>query len=284
MTWSAPGPRNPSEDGIQRHDVSENDICVICIPAVQKASDPASDGRPQQDSNLRSRLRRAIPNNSLTCADIHQPAILARCGDAGTVARPLSGWTLQGPGSGREALPGFTSGWLVLRIDAVLAEQGAEPLDLLGELLDPFGQIRQRRVPGGPLVPLRGLGGQQFLLPVTQRRGLLKVLGVDGGFLLAADLGDLLIQLTGLRTGPNSLLDGREPLLDRLQASLQHFRQAECPQGRCGRHGLLSLVSVQQLDARWRTRFRSAPSLTSTWAATPSPSWMRPSRMCSVPM
>ena len=34
----------------------------------------------------------------------------------------------------------------------------------------------------------------------------------------------------------------------------------------------------------WRTLFRSAPSLTSTCAATPSPSRMRPSRMCSVPM
>ena len=34
----------------------------------------------------------------------------------------------------------------------------------------------------------------------------------------------------------------------------------------------------------WRTRLRSAPSLTSTWAATPSPSRIRPSRMCSVPM
>ena len=33
----------------------------------------------------------------------------------------------------------------------------------------------------------------------------------------------------------------------------------------------------------WRTRFRSAPSLTSTCAATPSPSRIRPSRMCSVP-
>ena len=31
-------------------------------------------------------------------------------------------------------------------------------------------------------------------------------------------------------------------------------------------------------------RERSAPSLTSTWAATPSPSRMRPRRMCSVPM
>ena len=34
----------------------------------------------------------------------------------------------------------------------------------------------------------------------------------------------------------------------------------------------------------WRTRLRSAPSFCSTWAATPSPSRIRPSRMCSVPM
>ena len=34
----------------------------------------------------------------------------------------------------------------------------------------------------------------------------------------------------------------------------------------------------------WRTRDRSAPSFTSTWAATPSPSRMSPRRMCSVPM
>ena len=34
----------------------------------------------------------------------------------------------------------------------------------------------------------------------------------------------------------------------------------------------------------WRTRDKSAPSLTSTWAATPSPSRIRPRRMCSVPM
>src|SRR3954471_16653260 len=26
----------------------------------------------------------------------------------------------------------------------------------------------------------------------------------------------------------------------------------------------------------WRTRFRSAPSFTRTWTATPSPSWIRP--------
>ena len=34
----------------------------------------------------------------------------------------------------------------------------------------------------------------------------------------------------------------------------------------------------------WRILLGSPPSLTSTWAATPSPSPIRPSRMCSVPM
>ena len=72
------------------------------------------------------------------------------------------------------------SGWLVLWFDAVLAEQGAEPLDLVGELLASLGQNRQRRVPGGPLFLPCGLAGEQFLFPVTQRRGLLILLGIGG--------------------------------------------------------------------------------------------------------
>jgi hypothetical protein len=52
---------------------------------------------------------------------------------------------------------GFRSGWLALRVDTVLAEYGAEPLDLVGELLASLGQSGQRRVPGGPLLLPRGL-------------------------------------------------------------------------------------------------------------------------------
>ena len=37
------------------------------------------------------------------------------------------------------------SGWLVLRVDAELAEHGAEPFDLVGELLASLGQNRQCR-------------------------------------------------------------------------------------------------------------------------------------------
>ena len=51
----------------------------------------------------------------------------------------------------------------------MLTEQGAEPLDLAGELPALLGQVRQRRVPGGPLLLPRGLIGQQLLLPVARR-------------------------------------------------------------------------------------------------------------------
>ena len=129
---------------------------------------PGGDKRPQQDSNLRSRLRRVCRFNSLTFTDVSSLAILERCGDAGAVGCALSRWRLRGPDSASEARPGYWSGWLVLRVDAVLAEQQAEPLDLVGELLDPLGQNRQRRVLSGPLLLPRGLAGQQFLLPVTQ--------------------------------------------------------------------------------------------------------------------
>src|SRR5580704_13381736 len=129
--------------------------------------------------------------------------------------RPASGKPVSGT-----AVMSLRSACLVLRVDTVLAEQGAEPLDLVGELLDPLGQKRQRRVPGDPLLLPRGLGGQQFLFPVTPRRGLLKVLGVDGGFLLAANLSDLLVQVTGVRPGSYPVLKYREPDLDHVQASL----------------------------------------------------------------
>jgi len=87
-----------------------------------------------------------------------------------------------------------------------------EPLDLVGELPASFGQIRSRRVPGDPVFLPCGLSRQQFLLPVTQRRGLPVVMGIDGGFLLTADPGDLLVQVTSVRP----LLGGRQPVLGRI--------------------------------------------------------------------
>ena len=67
MTWAAYGPpraaygpQNPSDDGLYWHSASENDINVIRITAGQMRFDTAQDKRPQQDSNLRSRLRRPL--------------------------------------------------------------------------------------------------------------------------------------------------------------------------------------------------------------------------------
>jgi hypothetical protein len=78
VTWAAYGPQKPSSGGIREHDVSENDISVIRIPPGQKAYGPASDGRPQQDSNLRSRLRRALITRAMTSGN-EQPSHTLGC-------------------------------------------------------------------------------------------------------------------------------------------------------------------------------------------------------------
>ena len=52
--------RNPSSAGLRRHPTSENDICVIRVTAGQRPNVPGNKERPQQDSNLRSRLRRPL--------------------------------------------------------------------------------------------------------------------------------------------------------------------------------------------------------------------------------
>ena len=81
-----------------------------------------------------------------------------------------------------------------MRVDAELAEHGAEPFDLVGELLASLGQNRQCRVPGGSLPLPRGPTGQQFLLLVTHRRGPLILLGIGGALPLEADPVDLVVQ------------------------------------------------------------------------------------------
>src|SRR5690242_902276 len=134
-----------------------------------------------------------------------------------------------GHAAGWRTLPGLTSGWLVLRVDAVLAEQGAEPLDLGGELPGLLGQVRVCWVPGGPLPLARGLLSQQLLLPVALRGGLLEVLGLDGGLLLGAGYRDLFVQVTGVGSDPG-------PLPGRPRAYLR------------SRPGLSSRVLVQQPD------------------------------------
>ena len=60
MTWGAYGAQQPPSGGLGRHHASENDISVIHVPAGQGTYSAADEGRPQQDSNLRSRLRRPL--------------------------------------------------------------------------------------------------------------------------------------------------------------------------------------------------------------------------------
>ena len=58
--WAAYGPQNPSDDGIRWHEMSENVNQPTRVLAGQDPFDAAHAKRPQQDSNLRSRLRRPL--------------------------------------------------------------------------------------------------------------------------------------------------------------------------------------------------------------------------------
>jgi hypothetical protein len=55
---AAYGPQNPSDDGIRRRDVSGTVKRAVSKTAGRSPVGADSDGRPQQDSNLRSRLWR----------------------------------------------------------------------------------------------------------------------------------------------------------------------------------------------------------------------------------
>ncbi len=69
--------------------------------------------------------------------------------------------------------------------------------DLGDQLLVDLGD--DVHVAGLPLLLALGLGREQLLLGVAQRRGLLEVLRVDRRLLLAAHLGDLLVELAQVR-------------------------------------------------------------------------------------
>ena len=82
MIWGAHGAQHPSDGSIRQHRVSENDMCVICIYAGQMMYDPASGWRPQQDSNLRSRLRRAMAGITMASQETHRRQSRGRAQDA----------------------------------------------------------------------------------------------------------------------------------------------------------------------------------------------------------
>ena len=58
--WGAYGARNPSERGVRCRPLSESVIGPENEMPAQKTFLAGSDKRPQQDSNLRSRLRRPM--------------------------------------------------------------------------------------------------------------------------------------------------------------------------------------------------------------------------------
>jgi hypothetical protein len=60
VSWGTYGGQSPSPDGIRWHPVSEAVDRAISEPAGQGQKSPTHDKRPQQDSNLRSRLRRPL--------------------------------------------------------------------------------------------------------------------------------------------------------------------------------------------------------------------------------
>ena len=102
-------------------------------------------------------------------------------------------------------------------------------------------------------------------------------------------------------SGPEGswLRRGRHPLAARRQPPARRHHRRRRGNGKGRRRGTTArkgrrrgngnrLVRFPRPCNSWmtccRARLRSTPEDTRTWAATPSPSRMRPSRMCSVPM
>jgi hypothetical protein len=70
--------RRPSPDGIRRHPLSEDVNQTTSETAGQGQERPAHDKRPQQDSNLRSRLRRVQIAQAMTSPNL-QPSRTVGC-------------------------------------------------------------------------------------------------------------------------------------------------------------------------------------------------------------
>jgi hypothetical protein len=60
VSWGTYGGQSPSANGIRWHPVTEGDNEHSSVPAGQGRKMPGNNKRPQQDSNLRSRLRRPL--------------------------------------------------------------------------------------------------------------------------------------------------------------------------------------------------------------------------------
>ena len=90
MIWGAHGAENPSDGGIRWHDVSEAVNRPNRVPAGQDPVGAGQKGRPQQDSNLRSRLRSPKPSKSRICTDLPVECFSGRNIGVGGAARPVA--------------------------------------------------------------------------------------------------------------------------------------------------------------------------------------------------
>ena len=63
------GARNPAPSGIGWRDVTPAGTVGIRVIAGERPIGPGNEKRPQQDSNLRTRLRRALTKMPLTSTD-----------------------------------------------------------------------------------------------------------------------------------------------------------------------------------------------------------------------
>jgi hypothetical protein len=171
----------------------------------------------------------------------------------------------------------------LLRFGALLAEQATKLLDLIGELADLRGQRRQVWMWGWPLLVAGCFLGEQFHFAVPQRRGPSVVFGVVGGTPFAADLPNLLVEVSGVWLNAHPLLDGRQARFDCADAgrdvsSRSPFRLP----GACARR-LLAFVTVDWLD-HLPDPVQVGTPCDQQLGGGACPSRIRPSRMCSVPM
>jgi hypothetical protein len=127
----------------------------------------------------------------------------------------------------------------VLRVDAVSAEKITESLDLIA-------QGRE----GCPLLQASGFVTEQLLFLVAKHRRVLEVLGVDGTLLVAADLGDLLVELCQVRRGADTLFQHRQAPIQRVKTAAKLRQQLALPPatGAAGSGLLLNSSGRHQLD------------------------------------
>ena len=169
---------------------------------------------------------------------------------------------------------------VVTRRDVVLAQNGPQPLQLG---LHPAQFLGQRHAAGsglGPLLLPASTGSQQLLLLVAQRgrepRNPARRSRLPSPGAPARSPGP---GRPGQAAGPPSVRSRPADGPASRPASARRRAEGNPHRSRPRRWGPCSSWTTC-----WRVRFRSAPSFTSTCAATPLPSRIRPSRMCSVPM